>query len=502
MAGDKLLAFSTGIEDAATQRAVRALERALNAANSAISALQSAGGGSGVPTTRLVNTVAPLGGGGSLAADLTLTVSAFGSGVSGVVPASGGGTVNFLRADGSWAAPGSSGVPTSRLINTTAPITGGGDLTADRTLALAANGITNALFRQGAGTSLVGVTGGATANVADIVATADNQIPIRSAGSLAFFDFATIVASLANRGHYGDGADGALVFDGSATVTLLADNATLAPSANVYTLTRDIFATTISISNGVTIKSAGFFVFAKTSVTGAGTATIACDGGAGGIGTTVGGTAGAAAFANGRYNSSGVVGGAGSTTGAGTAGSVASSQLSPAKNSAISAVGGNGNAPHGGGGGGNGGTGTGGQGGGSTANPANSGGDRNWVAIINGHGTAAGSAFNMWGAGGAGGGGQTSLGGGGGGAPGAYVGLFTPVVLGALLLRAAGGNGGNGNAGGNTGGGGGGGGGYVVYDVIVGASLITTSVVGGNGGVKGGTGANGGNGAAGEIIIL
>lgn len=58
-----------------------------------------------VSTTRTINTTAPLSGGGDLSADRTLSVNLFGSGVSGVVPASGGGTVNFLRADGNWTNP-------------------------------------------------------------------------------------------------------------------------------------------------------------------------------------------------------------------------------------------------------------------------------------------------------------------------------------------------------------------------------------------------------------
>lgn len=82
--------------------------------------------------TRSIGTTAPLSGGGNLTADRTLSVAAFAAGSSGIVPASGGGTVNFLRADGSWAVP--SGVPSTRAINTTAPLGGGGDLSADRTL--------------------------------------------------------------------------------------------------------------------------------------------------------------------------------------------------------------------------------------------------------------------------------------------------------------------------------------------------------------------------------
>lgn len=85
--------------------------------------------------TTAINTTAPLTGGGDLSTSRTLAVNTFGTAQPGVVPSSGGGTANFLRADGTWAAP-PGGVPTSRLINTTAPLTGGGDLSVDRTLAI------------------------------------------------------------------------------------------------------------------------------------------------------------------------------------------------------------------------------------------------------------------------------------------------------------------------------------------------------------------------------
>jgi hypothetical protein len=55
--------------------------------------------------TRTISTTAPLTGGGDLSVNRTLAVGQFGSAAAGVVPASGGGTTNFLRADGSWTAP-------------------------------------------------------------------------------------------------------------------------------------------------------------------------------------------------------------------------------------------------------------------------------------------------------------------------------------------------------------------------------------------------------------
>jgi hypothetical protein len=51
----------------------------------------------------------------------------------GFVPESGGGTTTFLRADGTWAAASGGLVPTTRNLGVTSPITGGGDLSADRT---------------------------------------------------------------------------------------------------------------------------------------------------------------------------------------------------------------------------------------------------------------------------------------------------------------------------------------------------------------------------------
>lgn len=63
------------------------------------------------PTSRSISTNAPLSGGGDLSADRTLSVATFSNVASGVVPASGGGTANFLRADGTWNAPaGGSGL--------------------------------------------------------------------------------------------------------------------------------------------------------------------------------------------------------------------------------------------------------------------------------------------------------------------------------------------------------------------------------------------------------
>lgn len=75
----------------------------------------------GVPTSRTINTTAPLSGGGDLTADRTLSVATFGAAASGVVPASGGGTVNFLRADGTWAAPTAAAAATTVYVDLGTP---------------------------------------------------------------------------------------------------------------------------------------------------------------------------------------------------------------------------------------------------------------------------------------------------------------------------------------------------------------------------------------------
>jgi hypothetical protein len=79
--------------------------------------------GTGSPTALQVSNntlVGRLSGGGSAIDDLTGTqvttlLDVFTTSLKGVVPASGGGTTNFLRADGTWAAP-SSALPSGTVI--------------------------------------------------------------------------------------------------------------------------------------------------------------------------------------------------------------------------------------------------------------------------------------------------------------------------------------------------------------------------------------------------
>lgn len=75
------------------------------------------GGGSGTVTSVGITTagatdaVTISGSPVTTSGNITVTVNTFSSTTAGVVPSSGGGTSNFLRADGTWAAPGGSGSP-------------------------------------------------------------------------------------------------------------------------------------------------------------------------------------------------------------------------------------------------------------------------------------------------------------------------------------------------------------------------------------------------------
>jgi hypothetical protein len=121
------------------------------------------------------------------AADLTATqttamLDAFTSAAKGLVPASGGGTTNFLRADGTFAAPpgGGGGTPggTSGQIQYNnagafGGFTAGGDFTLVPSTGLGtlnANVVTNAKAAQMAANTFKGNNTGATANAADLTA--------------------------------------------------------------------------------------------------------------------------------------------------------------------------------------------------------------------------------------------------------------------------------------------------------------------------------------------
>lgn len=304
-------------------------------------------------------------------------------------------------------------------------------------------------------------------------------------------------------GLFGDGVDGALHFDGTTAVTL-GDGSTLTPSSNIYTLTRDLFATTVIVDSGATVKTAGFRIYSTLSVANAGTLSA---NGKDASGATAGGTW------SGTISSGSAAGGGVVTNATGAAGSATAAQ-------SLSGAGG------GGGGSGTGSPGaggavtaadgwtskTGGTGGtaGTSGSAGGAGGATSILAtrgnfhmlptaalgFLSGNGTL--NMLNGGAGGGAGAGDGTNAGGGGGGGAACMI-LAAPIVNNTGTISANGGAGGNGAAG-NAGGGGGGGAGTII---IVGHQVTqgTVTVTGGAHGTGAGSGGNGSDGGAGTTIV-
>lgn len=321
---------------------------------------------------------------------------------------------------------------------------------------------------------------------------------------------------------FGDSSDGYITFDG--TTTILG----LIPSSSVYTMTRDIQCISAIVDSGVTIKTAGYVIYATLSFKNNGTVhnNTATAGGAGGNTIGVGGTAG--------------VGATGNTLGAGTAGSTGgavpvdvsqqdgvdgTTGISDTAVGVVGVAGGNGGDVTGesttGGAGGIAGT--------LTAenlrvsNPSFGDDSGNITGSTTGSteldlsavknfltGTTSGTAFGINSGSGGGGSGNHGTGtsgtypggGGGSGGAGGAVAIIARAIVNTGAIEAngaAGGAGGNasGYAGVNNGGGGGGGGGsggIILFYYVTFVNSGTLSVAGGIGGVGGtGNGLHGGN---------
>lgn len=314
------------------------------------------------------------------------------------------------------------------------------------------------------------------------------------------------VVSLA--GLFGSGFDGSLNFDGSSTVTL-GDGTTVVPSASVYSIARDIFATDMTVATGVQVKTQRYRVFVSGTLTLTGTGKIHQNGTAG----TNGGNASGGGGGGNSFGSSGVFpatggGGTGGSSGAGGPGTHVSSTNRPlgAGTGAIAAAGAGGRMQGGGGGGST-------TAGGTT--PANSGYDATAGGLDVLQQALLGRGYTGTqvtpGSGGGGGGGSSAPSdstGGGGGAPGGFVAVAAKIIAGTGSIEAKGGNGGNAtfnNGGAGAGGGGGGAGGVVVLVTTtkISALTISTAVTGGTGGTPiGGAGVVGGAGGNGFLYAF
>jgi hypothetical protein len=126
----------------------------------------------------------------------TALLDVFTSTLKGLTPASGGGTLNYLRADGTWAAPSGSGAPINAPYVTTAAdptLTNESVLAATApialtgsTLSLNDDGVTDLKLRNSVGLSVIGRSVQTTGDPADIVAGADGDLLQRQGASLVF----------------------------------------------------------------------------------------------------------------------------------------------------------------------------------------------------------------------------------------------------------------------------------------------------------------------------
>lgn len=269
-----------------------------------------------------------------------------------------------------------------------------------------------------------------------------------------------------------DGSDSAVVMDGTNTFSGFTSK-----SGSQYTLTRDVFATSLTVNSGVTLLTGAYRIFCTGMFTNNGTVEN--------LGPAASGITGATGSAGSLH--------AGGTGATGTSGNGSGTGTSPA-----GAVG----------------TGTGGSGG---AGSGKTGGTAQAVslaatwpfklpnAVLSGiilPGPAStGNAFApAGGVGGASGGGDGTNSGGGGGGGGGAIAIFAQTAINTGTISAAGGTGGTPPTGNCGGGGGGGGGIIVIYSVQAWSNTGTTNVNGGNPGSGIGTGAAGTAGGSGSVL--
>lgn len=439
------------------------------------------------------------------ATSLTAALSAFTTSLKGLAPASGGGTTNFLRADGTWSVPPA---PSLAAIATSGSAT---DLIAGTVPAARMPAHTGDVTSSAGAVALTIVPHAVT--LAQQAPVAANRIMGNNTGSTADQIALTITQILAmlgiRLGEFADGSDGTVIMDGSTAVA----GCTL--SGSIYTATRSVFFANLTINSGVTFKPDGWPVYVQTTLTNNGA--IRCDGSAG-VGTASGapatsgsrllpvnvsnGTASSSAPqvfpSSSAVNGAGSVGSAGSNGPAGTAGTLGRGGGGGAggNNNPFTAQGVGGNSS-------------------PSVSPATAiGGDARVKFYATTGKNTSGTAYTLGTAGGAGGGSDVAGGGGGGlGGAGGWVVIQALITAGTGVWSAVGGAGGNGGNGGSSGaagagGGGGGAGGYFVL-ITGGGTGPTIAVSGGSGGSGGasggggaGTGGAGGAGGAGYALVL
>lgn len=444
---------------------------------------------------------------------------------------------------------------TSRAINTSAPLAGGGDLSSDRTLSLSLNGIDDTFLRDSAALSVIGRSVNSSGDPGDISTSADGDVLRRSGVALGFGQIATAgitdaavtsaklrdsaalsvigrsanssgvpadiaaatdgdilrrsgtsigfgtvtTASISNYAggfDYGDASDGNCAFDGATTPVC---GATL--SGSTYTLTKTVFAADESVTSGVIVLTQGWADYVDGTFSGSGTVHRP---GGNGSGTSAGGGG-----TGNNFFGPGGNGGAGGGAGQGAAGGAPAQGLGArdcgSGTTALVTGGNNGNTGlrcGGGSGGGGGGAGSSSNASGSMSLQGTTTSIHTLTSAISGRAQPADSGANRMYCGGTGGSGGglggapagTPGAGGGGGGGGGYVVVVARHSTFTGTISAKGGNGANGanGSGGGHGGGGGAGGGGGVAVFLTGDNGYSLATVT----AAGGTGGNGGTGAA------
>ena len=132
--------------------------------------------------TTAINTTTPLTGGGDLSATRTLAVNTFAGSAVGVVPSSVGGSTNFLRADGLWASPAAAAGAYGSLIYACSAGT---------------TSVVNHGYSGGARSPLVQISRSTTpwdVVEADIEFTTASQITVRFATAVSAGEYSILVA--------------------------------------------------------------------------------------------------------------------------------------------------------------------------------------------------------------------------------------------------------------------------------------------------------------------
>ena len=448
-----------------------------------------------------------------------LRLPVFATGRAGAVPAAGAepSAAKSLREDGTWSSSGGGGSgdvvgPASSVASEVALFDGNtGKLIKRATgtgLAKLTSGVLSAVTTW-AGAGLTGTASrlasfDGTGNPTDTTLAAAMEALSSTQGAVLYRNASAWVALAAGTagqrlrtggsganpawadllGFYGAGSDGALTFDGVATVL------GMAPAGGVYTITREIFATDLTISASVRLNCRSYGLWVNGTLTGADATSIISANGVDGSGSTPGPADSAVA----PYAFSSGAGGAGRTASSGAGSNGTGVGVSPCGS------GGSGGAAGGAGGG---------SAGVSTPSAANRGGsgalDWIWRRCRYFEGATVVSAGG--GSGGGGGGLMHTVGsgaGGGGGSGARSVVVFARALAGTGYIEANGGNGATSTAaGGDLGGGGGGGGGGAA--ILVTSSPSSSWTVRANGGTAG-SGAGGGSagsaGAAGLTLTF